>query len=82
MNISNADRRRFRSASPSRSVATRFRRRDMLHELGTLRWDSVPSLAEAERRMRRGPGFLESLTPEQWAAIRSYDGPEILGAGG
>jgi hypothetical protein len=39
----------------------------------------LPSLEEAERRMRSHPGFFASLTPEQWAAIKAYDGPEVWG---
>jgi hypothetical protein len=39
----------------------------------------APSVEEAERRMRRNPGFLASLTPEQLAMIREYKGPEVLG---
>ncbi|HST59806.1 MAG TPA: hypothetical protein VLK84_13975 [Longimicrobium sp.] len=39
----------------------------------------IPSLEEAERRMRNHPGFFASLTPEQLAAIKAYDGPEVWG---
>ncbi len=39
----------------------------------------LPSLEEAERRMRSHPGFFASLTPEQWAVIEAYDGPEVWG---
>jgi hypothetical protein len=34
---------------------------------------------EARERMRRGRGFLDSLTPEQLDYVRNYDGPEYLG---
>lgn len=40
-----------------------------------------PSLDEAERRLRTRPSFLASLTPEQVAGFRAYDGPEVLGRG-
>lgn len=40
-----------------------------------------PSFEEAERRLRTRPSFLASLTPEQIAASRAYDGPEVLGRG-
>jgi hypothetical protein len=36
-------------------------------------------LAEVEERLRRRPGFFESLTPEQRAILDSYDGPELVG---
>lgn len=39
----------------------------------------LPSLEEAERRLRSEPGFIASLTPEQIAAMDAYDGPEVLG---
>lgn len=39
----------------------------------------LPSLKEAERRMRSHPGFIASLTPEQRAMIDAYDGPEVWG---
>jgi hypothetical protein len=29
--------------------------------------------------MRSHPGFFASLTPEQWAVIEAYDGPEVWG---
>ncbi len=34
---------------------------------------------EARQRMRKGRGFLDSLTPEQLDYLRNYDGPENLG---
>jgi hypothetical protein len=41
---------------------------------------TAPSwLAEVEERLRRRPGFFESLTPEQRAFLQSYDGPELIG---
>jgi hypothetical protein len=43
---------------------------------------TVPSIAEAERRMRNASTFLSSRTPEQRAAILEYDGPEVFGRGG
>jgi hypothetical protein len=39
----------------------------------------LPSIEEAERRMRSRPGFIASLTPEQIAMLTTYDGPEIWG---
>jgi hypothetical protein len=40
----------------------------------------LPSwLCEVEERLRKRPGFFESLTPEQRAFLDSYDGPEVLG---
>jgi len=39
----------------------------------------MPSLEEAERRIRSRPGFIASLTPEQIAMITAYDGPEVFG---
>ncbi len=29
--------------------------------------------------MRNHPGFIASLTPEQIAAVKAYDGPEVFG---
>ncbi|HYW11524.1 MAG TPA: hypothetical protein VE871_06185 [Longimicrobium sp.] len=40
---------------------------------------AMPSLEEAERRMRSHPGFIASLTPEQIAIIRAAAGPELWG---
>lgn len=40
----------------------------------------LPSIEEAVARMRGSPGFLASLTPDQWAALTEYDGPEIFGS--
>ena len=39
----------------------------------------LPSIEEAERRMRNRSGFIASLTPEQIAMIRAQDGPELWG---
>jgi hypothetical protein len=39
----------------------------------------LPSIEEAERRMRNRPGFIASLTPGQIAMIRAHDGPELWG---
>lgn len=36
-------------------------------------------VGEIEERLRKRPGFFESLTPEQRAFLASYDGPEVLG---
>ena len=39
-----------------------------------------PAFLEAGiRRMRGAPGYFASLSPEQLAFIRDYDGPENLG---
>jgi hypothetical protein len=40
------------------------------------------SFENAEKRMRAYPGLLASLSAEQIAAIKAYDGPEIVGRGG
>lgn len=42
----------------------------------------LPSMEEAERRIRSGRGLLASLTPEQLAFIEEYDGPVSFGLGG
>lgn len=39
----------------------------------------LPPFEEAERRLRSRPGFIASLAPEQIEAIKSYDGPQVLG---
>jgi len=39
----------------------------------------LPSLEEAERRLRSEPGFIASLTPEQIEAINGRDEFEVLG---
>ena len=39
----------------------------------------LPSLAEAERRMRSRPSLITSLTPEQLAFVKAWDGPENSG---
>lgn len=44
-----------------------------------LRRPLPPWLQEVEDRLRSRPGFFESLTPEQRAFLRSYDGPEVIG---
>jgi len=61
------------------SPTGRHRRREFVHSLGLLRRETVPSMETVLRRMNSGPNFLETLTPEQWAAIDAYDGPEVLG---
>lgn len=40
----------------------------------------LPSIEEAEARIRSRPGFLASLSPEQIAFIKSWDGPDLLGS--
>jgi hypothetical protein len=35
----------------------------------------LPSIEEAEARMRSRPGFIASLTPEQLAFIKAWHGP-------
>jgi hypothetical protein len=66
------DARRATAAAVARKrVPVRMRRR--------IERITVPSLAEAERRMRKHAGFFASLTPEQLEMIKAYDGPEILG---
>ena len=39
----------------------------------------LPTMEEVEERLRGYRGFFASLTPEQWAAIEAYDGPEVFG---
>lgn len=34
---------------------------------------------EARERMRKGRGFLDSLTPEQLEYLRTHEGPDFLG---
>jgi hypothetical protein len=40
----------------------------------------VPSLEEAEGRMRSHAGFIASLTPEDSAFLRAYEGRELSGS--
>jgi hypothetical protein len=46
-----------------------------------LRVMGLPTIEEAERRLRSRPGFIASLTPEQLAAMEAWDGPDpdVLG---
>jgi hypothetical protein len=61
-------------ASPPRPAATHpWYERLVLRVLG------LPTIEEAERRLRSRPGFFARLTPEQIAAMDAYDGPEVLG---
>jgi hypothetical protein len=46
---------------------------------GVRRWGSEPTKAEMIERVDRSPGLFASLTDEQWEAIESHDGPEVLG---
>lgn len=39
----------------------------------------LPTVEEAEERMRGHRGFFASLTPEQLAFVKAWDGPEISG---
>jgi hypothetical protein len=60
-------------AAPARRLGIRRIRR---------RWFSpppLPSIEEAEARMRSHRGFFASLTREQIAFIKAWDGPEICG---
>jgi hypothetical protein len=36
-------------------------------------------LCGLRRKPRPMTGLVDRLTPEQWEAIRAYDGPEVLG---
>jgi hypothetical protein len=50
-----------------------------LRRIRRARYAPPPPLEEALARMRGYRSLLSRLTPEQWAAIKAYDGPEILG---
>lgn len=50
------------------------------HERLWLRAMGLPTIEEAERRLRSRPGFIASLTPEQIEEIMSTDEFEVLGS--
>jgi hypothetical protein len=60
-------------AAPRAARSTPWTERLMLRVLG------LPSEEEAERILRNRPGFFSSMTPEQRAALGTFDGPEVLG---
>jgi hypothetical protein len=64
----------FASPAPPRPAAAH-----PWYERLWLRAMGLPTIEEAERRLRSRPGFFASLTPEQRAAMYAYDGPEVLG---
>jgi len=70
-----------RPGSELRTVVAKRRKRAVVGVRRAIERMTIPSLAEAERRMRGHPSFLASLTPEQWEMIKAYDGPEVLGRG-
>lgn len=50
-----------------------------LRRIQRARYAPPPPLEEALARLRGYRSLLSRLTPEQWAEITAYDGPEILG---
>ena len=40
----------------------------------------LPTMEEVEERMRNYRGFFARLTPGQLAALKAYDGPDVLGS--
>jgi hypothetical protein len=39
----------------------------------------APPREEARRRILSKPGFFASLSPDAWATIENFDGPEVIG---
>ena len=65
----------FASPAEPRSASSHsWAERLMLRLLG------LPTIEEAEARMRSRPGFIASLTPEQIAAMEEADPYEVLGS--
>lgn len=50
------------------------------HERLVLRLLGLPTIEEAERRLRSRPSFIASLTPEQIAMMDSTDEFDVLGS--
>lgn len=42
-------------------------------------YSSPPFMEEVERRLRSHPSLIASLTPEQLARVKGWDGPDVLG---
>ena len=69
-----------REAAPSpKRTAVRPKQIQGAAERGVKRRGAEPTEVEMIERIDRSPGFFASLTDEQWDAIESYDGPEVLG---
>jgi len=50
-----------------------------LRRIRRVRFSPPPPFEEALARIRGYQSLLSRLTPEQWAAIKAYDGPEVFG---
>lgn len=64
----------FASPAPPRLAATH-----PWYERLWLRVMGLPTIEEAERRLRSRPGFIASLTPEQIAMMDATDEFDVLG---
>ena len=50
-----------------------------LRRIRRVRYAPPPPFEEALARLRGYQSLLSRLTPEQWAEVTAYEGPEILG---